>query len=83
MSDLRDKSASLTVQLFKIHTNKDGGGRIQLDFGADALEEIQKIQMANGRGGMNFQMALVPLNNEIICGSTDFEPDPLTGEIPL
>ena len=78
-----DNSASLTVQLFKIQTNKDGGGRIQLDFGADALEEIQKIQMANGKGGVNFQMALVPINNEVIRTGQDFETDPMTGEIML
>lgn len=76
---LNDLAASFPVQLFKIHTNKDGGGRIQLDFGADALEEIQKVQMANGRGGMNFMLALVPLKNEIIGPDVD----PETGEINL
>lgn len=52
--------ATLAVQLFKIHTGKDGGGRIQFDFGADALDEIQKIQKANGVGGVNFYLVVMP-----------------------
>ena len=84
MKDLQDLSATMTVQLFKITSNKDGGGRIQLDFGADSLEEIHKIQKANGKGGMCFQLALVPLAGVQIGGEVmDFEPDPVTGEIPL
>jgi len=57
--------AKIVTQLFKISTNKDGGGRIQFDFGADALREIQKIQNWNGSGGMNFAIAVVPYNDEM------------------
>lgn len=81
---MQDLNATLTVQLFKIQTNKDGGGRIQLDFGAEALDEIQKIQKANGKGGINFQLALVPIQGEVFGEQApDWEPDPATGEIPL
>ena len=69
---LNDLAATFTVQLYDIRTKKDGGGRIQLDFGAEALEEIQKVQKANGTGGINFQLALVPLPNGFI--STE-QPD--------
>jgi hypothetical protein len=55
-----------------------------LDFGADSLEEIHKIQKANGKGGINFHLTLIPLKNEVVGQQPcDFDPDPLTGEIPL
>ena len=79
---LKNLAAVMSVQLFKITSNKDGGGRIQLDFGADAIEEIHKIQKANGRGGMNFELALVPLPNMQISNE-DLDIDTATGEISL
>ncbi len=79
---LKNLAAVLTVQLFKITSNKDGGGRIQLDFGADALEDIHKIQKANGRGGMNFELALVPLPTTQISNE-NLDVDEATGEILL
>lgn len=50
----------LTCQLFRVTTNKDGGGRVQFDFGLESLEDIQKIQQWNGQGERNFTIAVVP-----------------------
>jgi hypothetical protein len=60
LTSLEPHLANLTVQLYSITTKKDGGGRIQFEFGADALGEIGKIQRTNGQGGMNFQLVVVP-----------------------
>jgi hypothetical protein len=78
---LIDLAATFTAQLYDVRTKKDGGGRIQIDFGADALEEIQKIQKANGTGGINFEVAMVPIiGQHIVTG--DFSPG-WDGEVPL
>lgn len=78
---MRAKVANFTVQLFKVATNKDGGGRIQFDFGADALDEIQKIQKANGQGGCNFILAVAPFKNKLE-DEVQLEPNEY-GEIPI
>lgn len=73
---LNDLAAAFTGQLYDVRTKKDGGGRIQIDFGADALEEIQKIQKANGKGGINFQVALVPIRPSFLStGDDEFAPN--------
>ena len=77
--DQEAKVANFVVQLFKITTDKQGGGRIQFDFGAESLDEIQKIQKANGRGGMNFALAVVPYKESYTDG---LEPNEY-GEIEL
>jgi hypothetical protein len=51
----------LIVQLDTIRTTKDGGGKITFEFGADALEEIHKLQILNGSGDTNLALAIVPM----------------------
>lgn len=50
----------LTVQLFRIISNRDGGGRILLDFGSDSLEAIQQLQTLNAKGDINLAAVFVP-----------------------
>lgn len=53
--------ASFTGQIYDIRTKKDGGGRIQIDFGGDALEAIQFIQMMSVKKNASFEVAIVLL----------------------
>lgn len=72
--------ANFVVQLYDVRTKKDGGGRLQLDFGVDALAEIQKLQRWNGTGGCNFALAVVPYREGRI-NHPEPEIDYETGEV--
>lgn len=50
----------LTTQLYRIIFNRDGGGRIFLDFGAESLKSIQKLQDLNSEGDVNLATVFVP-----------------------
>lgn len=50
----------LVVQLFRITFNRDGGGRLQLDFGNESLEAIQELQKHMATGDVNLAAAFVP-----------------------
>ncbi len=58
--NLEDNLANITAQLYSVTTKKDGGGRIQFEFGMESLLAIQKIQNWNAKGGMNFTVVVVP-----------------------
>lgn len=74
----------MTAQLYDVRTRKDGGGRIQLDFGADSIEAVMAIQRLNSIGDTSFAIALVPIhqNESFDVGifsegkTSDTEPDP-------
>lgn len=72
------------AQLFDIKTRRDGGGRVQLEFGADAMHAIVKLMALNASGDTNLALAIVPISG----GSNNDEPegygervDQETGEI--
>lgn len=75
--------ASFTGQVYDIRTKKDGGGRIQIDFGADALDEIQWAQQLATKKGCLFQVALVPLKQSMLSSDYEEEVDEETGEVIL
>ena len=68
-------------QLHDCRTRRDGGGRLTIDFGADALGEILKLQTANANGDTNLAFAIVPVREESYS-TGEFEPDE-SGEIDI
>jgi len=66
MKDEKENVAQVVGQLYQVKTNKDGGGRIQFDFGYESLKEIQKIQELNGKGEQNFILVIAPYRPEEI-----------------
>ena len=73
--------AAFIGQIYDIRTKRDGGGRLAIDFGADALNEIQWAQKIAAAKGCNFQIALVPMPNGAVDNSYQDQVDPNTGEI--
>lgn len=74
---------TFTAQLFDIKTRRDGGGRVQLEFGADAMHAIVKLMALNASGDTNLGIAVVPIgsgNNEQAKDDRE-SVDPETGEI--
>jgi len=51
-------------QIYDVRTKRDGSGRIQIDFSMDAIDEIQWAQNLALKKNCNFQIAMVPLNNQ-------------------
>lgn len=49
------------VQLCKVQTLKDGGGRISFDYGVDSIKQINQIIEWNGIGETNLAIALSPV----------------------
>ena len=49
--------------LYDVRTKRDGGGRIQLDFGVDALPAILELQKLNAAGDISLALAVVPSRN--------------------
>lgn len=43
---------------------KDGGGRIALEFGNDAIDAVVQIQKLHSAGEQLFALAIVPITNE-------------------
>lgn len=60
MAKPSDLTANITAQLYSVTTKKDGGGRIQFEFGMESLNAIHRIQKWNAQGGMNFTVVCVP-----------------------
>lgn len=54
-----------TAQLDKIVSTKDGGTKITLDCGYDAIEAIQELQRLNGVGGINLAVAIATFGSEL------------------
>lgn len=79
MSEEEKKGAVFVAQVYDVRTKKDGGGRIQLDFGADGLEEIQWAQRIASLRGCSFMVSLVPFRPGAQVETIDQE----TGEIIL
>jgi hypothetical protein len=50
--------------LYDVRTKRDGGGRIQLDFGVDALPAILELQKLNAAGDISLALAVVPYRNQ-------------------
>lgn len=59
--------------LYDVRTKRDGGGRLTLDFGRDALQEIQYVQKMASQGDVVFQIAIVALPRQVIGGPSDEE----------
>lgn len=60
----QEQAAKFIAQIYSVTSRKDGGGKIILEFGADALEQVQKIQRWNSLQGMNIAIAAVPYNQD-------------------
>jgi hypothetical protein len=80
---LNDKQgATFFATIHQITSRKDGGGRLVLEFGADALDEMQWAQKIAALKSCGFQVALVPVQAPNLSHSSeDFEVDPTSGEI--
>lgn len=50
----------LIVQLDSIRSTRDGGGKLTLEFGADSLQEIHRLQLLNGSGDTSLAVVIVP-----------------------
>lgn len=59
------KIAHVICQFDSLRILKDGGGKITLEFGADSLESIQKIQSWVSSGDMNLAVAITPLDSRV------------------
>lgn len=79
-----DVGCSFTCVLYDVRVKRDGGGRLQLDFGADALAAIQYLQQLSASGDIVLQVGVVPLPRSMIRSASggEYEPDE-TGEIDL
>lgn len=73
----------MIVQLFDIKTRRDGGGRIQLEFGADSMMQVAELMKLNALGDTNLAIALVPVGaqTEQPHAYQNEDVDPETGEI--
>lgn len=72
---------TFVAQLYDLKTRRDGGGRIQLDFGADAMPAIVQLLGLNASGDTNLGIAIVPYRNEQAAKDSGERVDPETGEI--
>jgi len=77
------ETIQFTAQLYDIKTRRDGGGRVQLEFGADAMHAIVKLMALNASGDTNLAIALVPYRNDQTAHHNDESVDPETGEIVM
>ena len=73
--------ATFFATIHQITSRRDGGGRIVLEFGSDALDEIQWAQKIASLKSYGFQIAMVPVQPQHIGQTPDFDVDMLTGEI--
>lgn len=77
---MSDKEGAVFVgQLHDVRTKADGGGRMTIDFGRDALDEIMWLQKQASYKN-NFQVAFVPMAFVNIGGDN---VDTETGEVIL
>ncbi len=76
---------TFTGQLFDIKTRRDGGGRVQIEFGADAMAAIAELMHLNAVGQTNLGIAIVPVVGGYNQGDNhrDEQVDPETGEVIL
>lgn len=81
------KPITMTCQLFDIKTRRDGGGRVQLEFGAESMHAVAELMRLNAMGHTNLGVAIVPVGidyNQKPEGRHNHEDvDPETGEILL
>ena len=80
------KPITFTAQLFDIKTRRDGGGRVQLEFGAESMQAIAELMALNATGETNLGVAIVPVVNSYAEQSRAYKDenvDPETGEITL
>lgn len=84
MIDENSNGCSFQAVLYDVRVKRDGGGRLQLDFGADSLLAIQHLQQCSAAGDVVLQIGVVPLPRGVIPSGkeTSYEPDE-TGEINL
>jgi hypothetical protein len=90
--DLDPDKFVFQAQVYDVRT-KLHGGRIQLDFGVEALDAIQNIQKLAIQIGCSFNVVIVPCakpehnlgltHDGNYEADTDYEVDPATGEIKL
>jgi hypothetical protein len=69
-----DKPMVFTAAIYDIRTKRDGGGRLQIDFGADALHVIQELQKIASVSDTNFTFAVLREDSlKITSGQPDHE----------
>lgn len=76
------QAAVFLGEVYDVRTKRDGGGRVAIDFGADALAAIQHIQKIASARGCSFYFTAVPHGMVKPKGNTHLVPDE-NGEIPL
>lgn len=57
---MSEETINFVAQLYEVKTRADGGSRIVIECGADALEAIQKLVKLNGTGDVNLAVAVCP-----------------------
>ena len=67
------KGATFQATIYRVETKRDGSGRLTLDFGADAIDEIHWAEKVHLKRGFVFEVALVPLPPEVINEEPDFK----------
>lgn len=84
MIDPKTNGCSFEAVLYDVRVKRDGGGRVQLDFGTDALQAIQHLQQLSASGDVVLQIGVVPSPRGVINSHAGghYEPDE-TGEISL
>lgn len=84
MIDEKTNGCSFQAVLYDVRVKRDGGGRLQLDFGADSLVAIQHLQQLSASGDVVLQIGVVPVPRGVLGSERggEYEPDE-TGEINL
>ena len=80
------KTITLTVQLLDIKTRRDGGGRVQFEYGAESMQAIADLMGLNASGDTVLGMALVPIGNDNQGGDDEYSGEHVdreTGEVIL
>ena len=57
---MSQSAVTFCAQIYKITMNKDGGGRLTLEFGIDALAAMQNLLAVQAHGDMNLAIAIAP-----------------------
>lgn len=55
----------MTCQLYRISTDRDGGGKLILEFGSDSSMAVQELMAVSLNGDTNLAVAIVPIRSNM------------------
>lgn len=64
MNKSEEPGVTFVSQVYDVRTKKDGGGRMQIDFGLDAMEAVQWIQRVAAMKNVSFMVSFVPIKKQ-------------------